>query len=297
MWGEIMFDERHQDKNRPVWGRGEQRRAAPSMFRGKRFAGEPRSDAADLGSSSEDTGSGVSADEGPSARSGVRWAAEVNLIVPPPEARRGSRAGQALGNSDVVGRGPAGPAVSLPSEESDTSDAADRGVQSERTGGERTKFKFTAPPSGRPKAPPTSGPWRSAAESARRSRGVKRTVGGRALSVPAGRQSGEAVAVATSSARRPVAAGVARAGRRPRHSDGESGPGRKQSRTLPGGSSRTGGGGGGSPTRVTKGPGLSVEGTWDFGRMGGYGGKLEFKGWSALDHHACVDPTFLLAHV
>ena len=52
-----MFDERHQDKNRPVWGRSERRRAAPSMFRGKRFAGEPRSDAADLGSSSEDTGS------------------------------------------------------------------------------------------------------------------------------------------------------------------------------------------------------------------------------------------------
>ena len=72
VWGDIMFDERHQDKNGPVWGRGERRRAAPSIFRGKRFAGEPRSDAADLGSSSEDTGSGVSADERPSERPGVR---------------------------------------------------------------------------------------------------------------------------------------------------------------------------------------------------------------------------------
>ena len=75
--GDIMFDERQQVKNRPVWGRGERRRAAPSMFLGKRFAGEPRSDAANLGSYSEDTGSGVSADEGADARQGIRRAAET----------------------------------------------------------------------------------------------------------------------------------------------------------------------------------------------------------------------------
>ena len=246
VWGNIMFDERHQDKNRPVWGRSERRRAAPGMFRGKTFAGEPRSDAADLGSSSEDTGSGVSADDGPSARSGIRRIAE---IVPAPEARRSSRAGPTLGKPDIAGRGPTGLAGSLPSGGSDTSDAAGPGERSPRHGGERTKFRFTAPPSGRPKAPPNSGPWRSAAEPARGHRGVKRTVGGRALSVPAGQQSGEAVAVAPSSTRCPVATRVARAGRRPRHSDGKSGPGRKRSKTLPSGTGRTGGGG--SPTRMT----------------------------------------------
>ena len=244
-------------------GRGERRRAAPSIFRGKRFAGEPRSDAADLGSSSEDTGSGASADEGPSECLGVRRAAAVVLTA---EARKSSRAGHALGNSDVGGR-PEDPAVTLPSGESGATDETGHGQRSERAGGGRMKFKFTAPPSGRPKAPPTSGPWRSAAESARRNRGVKRTVGDRPLSVPAGRQSGEAVAMATSLTRRPVAAGVARAGRRPQHSDGESGPGRKRSRTLTVGASRTGGGGALQDDQ-TLGPALRVPGI--FRRMGGY---------------------------
>ena len=165
----------------------------------------------------------------------------VAAVVPPAEARRSSRAAHAFGNSDVGGR-PEDPAITLPSGESDASDETGRRPWSKHAVGEHTKFKFTAPPSVRPKAPPTAGPWRSAAESARRSRGVKRTVGGRALSVPAGRQSGETVTVATSSTRHPVAAEVARAGRRPQHSDGESGPGRKRSRTVPRGASRTGGG-------------------------------------------------------
>ena len=50
VWGDIMYEGQRRDKNKPVWGRGERRRAAPSMFKGKRYAGEPRSDAADLGS-------------------------------------------------------------------------------------------------------------------------------------------------------------------------------------------------------------------------------------------------------
>ena len=232
-----MFDERHQDKNRPVWGRSGRRRAGPSlMFMGKRFAGEPRSDAADLGSSSEDTGSGVSADDGPDVRSGVRRTAE---IVPAPEARRSSRAGPTMGRPDFAGRELAGLAGSLPSGGSDASNAAGPGELAPRHGGERAKFRFTAPPPGRSKAPTKSGPWRSAAEPTRGHRGVKRTVGGRALSVPAGRQGGAAMAVATPSTRCPVATRVAAAARRPRHSDGESGPGRKRSRTLPSGTGST----------------------------------------------------------
>ena len=58
---DIMFDNRSQRKNKPLWGRGERQRAAPTMARGKRFAGEPRSDAADLESSLDKSDSGVSA--------------------------------------------------------------------------------------------------------------------------------------------------------------------------------------------------------------------------------------------
>ena len=79
VWGDIMFDDRSQQKNKPVWGRGESRRAAPSMARGKRFAGEPRSDAANLGSSSDESDSGVSADEEVGPRPGLRQDARVVL--------------------------------------------------------------------------------------------------------------------------------------------------------------------------------------------------------------------------
>ena len=41
------------------------------MFKGKRYAGEPQSDVADLGSSLDDSDSGVSADEGVVQRPGV----------------------------------------------------------------------------------------------------------------------------------------------------------------------------------------------------------------------------------
>ena len=38
------------------------------------------------------------------------------------------------------------PAITLPSGESDASDETGHGPRSKRAGGERTKFKFTAPP-------------------------------------------------------------------------------------------------------------------------------------------------------
>ena len=238
VWGDIMFDDRSQQKNKPVWGRGERRRAAPSMARGKRFAGEPRSDAADLGSSSDESDSGVSADEEVGPRPGLRQDARVVLQV---GTRRSERSGSSVGRGGDGGRPGSDPGPSVPAGSGERH-AGGAGRQERRSSTScGLEFKFTAPPSGRSTAEPTAGPWRSANAAGRGGRGVKRSVGGRALSVPPRRQGRPQVALAQSSERGSATGGVARTERRGRQSDGESGPRRKRSRTVPSNSDRRGG--------------------------------------------------------
>ena len=238
VWGDIMFDDRSQQKNKPVWGRGERRRAAPSMARGKRFAGEPRSDAADLGSSSDESDSGVSADEEVGPLPGLRQDARVVLQA---GTRRSERSGSSVGPGGDGGRPGSDPGPSVPagSGERHVGGAGRQERRSSTSCG--LEFKFTAPPSGRSTAEPTAGPLRSANAAGRGGRGVKRSVGGRALSVPPRRQGRPQVALPQNSERGSATGGVARTERRGRQSDGESGPRRKRSRTVPNNSDRRGG--------------------------------------------------------
>ena len=143
VWGDIMYQGQRRDKNKPVWGRGERRRAAPSMFKGKRYAGEPRSDAADLGSSSDDSDSRVSADEGVVQRPGVR---QPPGAVQAAAGKRGSGRGggvgaRSMGDGAQRGADPDPPHAVHQAEQS----GAGSSKQPTRDGAE---VKFTAPPFG-----------------------------------------------------------------------------------------------------------------------------------------------------
>ena len=208
------------------------------MARGKRFAGEPRSDAADLGSSSDESDSGVSADEEVGPRPGLRQDARVVLQA---GTRRSERSGSSVGRGGDGGRPGSDPGPSVPAG-SGQRHAGGAGRQERRSSTScGLEFKFTAPPSGRSTAEPTAGPWRSANAAGRGGRGVKGSVGGRGLSVPPRRQGRPQVALAQNSERGSATGGVARTERRGRQSDGESGPRRKRSRTVPSNSDRRGG--------------------------------------------------------
>ena len=144
VWGDIMYEGQRRDKNKPVSGRGELRRAAPSLFKGKGYADEPRSDAADLGSPSDDSDCGVSADEGVVQRPGVR---QPPGVVQTAAGKRGSGRGGDAGTR-TVGDGAQRGADPDPRR-------VNAGRQAEQSGAGSSKpptrdgaeFKFTAPPS------------------------------------------------------------------------------------------------------------------------------------------------------
>ena len=196
VWGDIMYEGQRHDKNKPVWGRGERRRAAPSMVKGKRYAGEPRSDAADLGSSSDDSDSGVSADEGVVQRPGVQ---RPSGVVQPAAGKRGSGRGGGAGARSVGDGAQRGAgADSWRARQQAEQSGAGSSNTSTRDGGE---FKFTPPPSAEPGAGEVRDPWRFAHTAHGVPGAKKRPLAGRALSVPPRRTRGEALEVAQNSRR------------------------------------------------------------------------------------------------
>ena len=197
------------------------------MFNGKRFAGEPRSDGADVGSSSDDSDRGVSADEGIVQRPGIRPPLGV---VPKAAGERGSGRGAVARANDEGGGTQQGAGDAEPRHAGRQPTGAGASNPSSREGG---GFKFTAPPSARPKAGEVGDPWRTAHAIEGGAGTRKRPLASRALSVPPRRARGEVLELAQSSGRGAGAQSSERPQRRDRTRDGESGPQRNRSMILP----------------------------------------------------------------